>query len=545
MTPGPESTARWSRRPSTRDRRRARTPPCPPPTPDALGPPPTPDALVPSDDARVPPASDAALDAARPDAALLADAGPLPGPDAAPPTPDAAFDAARPDAGPGTDGASPPADAVIDAFPSADASPPPADGAVDAALADAAAPEADLGGLVLDAGPVCAVEEQNACGACGPLPGEVCNGIDDDCDGETDEGDADADGLLDCGERLSGLDPTVADDPAADPDHDEVSNADEVAAGTHAVPVLRLEYTATEDPAVFEVRVLIEPAADELRPILAEIFVRFTGRIVPEDCLIGDAAALADKDLFWHPFGDDQVRFTLLAANLQRIGDGELARIRFRRTGAGALRFTFIPHAEQLAPIETQDAATYGVGHPDEPLVVAGVPLLIDEVDYDQVSTDTTEFVELVNPNGFPVELDGLALEVRNGLTGALLSSTGLADAGPALPAGGRLVYGMPRILAALPPGVLRLAQGPNLPNAAGSLRVVDTRSEPPEVLDTLGWEAARAELGLCESRPVGEDPNDRPALGFSRCPDANDSDDNAADFVLTAPTPGGPNVCP
>jgi len=28
----------------------------------------------------------------------------------------------------------------------------------------------------------------NACGTCGPAPEEVCNGVDDDCDGETDEG---------------------------------------------------------------------------------------------------------------------------------------------------------------------------------------------------------------------------------------------------------------------------------------------------------------------------------------------------------------------
>ncbi|MCK6575280.1 hypothetical protein L6V77_29790 [Myxococcota bacterium] len=471
------------------------------------------------------------------------------------------------DASPGpADGLVPPVDAVpIDASPDAhppvDATvagdgppPPPEDARTDFADGPALVDADCRGGASCDASPappdavappLCPENEQNACGTCGPLPEEICNGLDDDCDGETDEGDADADGLSDCGERRSGLDPATPDDPADDPDHDEISNAEEVAAGSYAAPVLRLVYAATEDPAVFEVRVMMAPATPELRPILVEIFLRFTGRAVPEDCEIGEAAALADKDLFWHPFGDDQVRFTLLAANLQRIGAGELARVRFRRTGAGGLRFTFIPHAEQLAPIETQDAATYGIGDPDEPLVVAGVPLLVNEVDYDQVSTDTAEFVELVNPNGFEVGLDGLALEVRNGLTGALISSSVLADAGPALPAGGRLVYGMPRVLATLPPGVLRLAQGPNLPNAAGSVRVVDTRmAAPPEVLDGLGWEGARADLS--EGRPAAqEDPNDRPALGLSRCPDSLDGDDNAQDFTLTAPTPGGSNACP
>jgi hypothetical protein len=541
------------------------------PLPPDLGPRP-PDAEPVAVDGGVPDAQVPARDARRPETDALpapADATSPPSGDASPPVTDAA--APLPDAvRPGVDARPPPVDVgapapdalvpAADAVPAApdvgvlgpgdagdaavDALSPPPD-AAEGADVPAADARWDAAPLDPDSGPLCGGEAPNACGTCGPLPAEVCNALDDDCDGETDEGDADGDTLPDCAERVSGLNPAVPDDPAADPDHDDVSNADEVAAGTHAVPVLRLEYVPTDDPALFDVRVLIDPATPELRPILVEIFLRFAGRVVPEDCEIGEAAALADKDLFWHPFGDDQVRFTLLAANLQRIGSGELARVRFRRTGTGALRFTFIPHVEQLAPIETQEAATYGVGHPDTPLVVAGVPVLVNEVDYDQVSTDTTEFVELVNPNGFEVELDGLALEVRNGLTGALLSSTRLADAGASLAPGGRLVQGMPRVLAALPADVLRLAQGPNLPNAAGSVRVVDLRTDPPELLDVLGWEGARPEAALSEGAPVAEDPNDRPNLGFSRCPDANDADDNATDFALTAPTPGGSNVCP
>ena len=41
----------------------------------------------------------------------------------------------------------------------------------------------------------------NACGACGPTPEEVCDGKDNDCDGETDEGVLNACG--ECGEQPS------------------------------------------------------------------------------------------------------------------------------------------------------------------------------------------------------------------------------------------------------------------------------------------------------------------------------------------------------
>jgi hypothetical protein len=99
------------------------------------------------------------------------------------------------------------------------------------------------------------------------------------------------------------------------------------------------------------------------------------------------------------------------------------------------------------------------VGHPAEPLVLAGVPLVIDEIDYDQISTDRNEFVEIRNPNPMAVSLAGLALEVRNGANGVLLGSTDLSGAGAELGPGQRLVCGMRNVLATLPPGVLGVAQ--------------------------------------------------------------------------------------
>ncbi len=411
-------------------------------------------------------------------------------------------------------------------------------------MPDALAPTPDALPPEPDAGPPCGGDPVNACGDCGPLPAETCNRLDDDCDGETDEGDADADGMNDCGERVSGLNPAVPDDNTGDPDHDGVDNPAEVLAGTWAVPVVFLTAEATDDPARFDVVVNLAQPVVELQPILAEIFVWSIGRVEYEEALIGPAAVAADKQLFATPIDANLTRFTLTAPNVERMAPGEVARLRFRRAGTGEARFYFDVDADQFAPIETQEAATYGVGHPAEPLVLAGVPLVIDEIDYDQISTDRHEFVEIRNPNPMAISLAGLALEVRNGANGVLLGTTDLSGAGAELGPGQRLVCGMRNVLATLPPGVLGVAQGPNLPNLDGAVRIVDTHTDPPTVIDALCWEGARVRLGLCETAPAGEDPNDLADRSLGRCAGAPDTNDNSVDFVLQVSSPGVENVC-
>jgi hypothetical protein len=141
----------------------------PAPDPDAARPP-APDAVVAPDVSRVPDAAGPAPDR---DAAPPADAAPD-GP--MPPAPDAAVplapDAAAPDAA-----IAPPPDAIAPPLPDAavpDAAAPPDPDA--AAPPDAAVPDAALP-PVPDAGPPCVPVD------------EVCNGADDDCDGVIDEFD--------------------------------------------------------------------------------------------------------------------------------------------------------------------------------------------------------------------------------------------------------------------------------------------------------------------------------------------------------------------
>ena len=500
-------------------------------------------------DAALPVDASTSTDTAPTDARPAADA--VPAMDAVPGVDAWLTDGPRPwtDGFPGVDGPRP----VVDANPtdagSLDARPVDALLGVDAAqLMDLSSPADALPDAVVDSSVPCD-GGANACGACGVIPAEVCNGVDDNCDGQIDEGDADADGLNDCAELVSGLNPADPSDAIGDLDRDGVSNVDEVAAGTWARPVLSLRALPVDppgDPTVLEVGVELDQPAIELQPILIEIFLHLRGPTVFEDAVAGEAALLAEKDIFYHPMGEDTVRFTLTAANLIPIGSGELARLRFRRTTAAEVDFTFAMDAIQFAPVESQNVLTFGTGHDAQPLTYGRTtPLVINEVDYDQISTDTAEFVEILNPTPLSVPLAGVRLESRNGLTAYRYMNLALQGAAAELLPGQRLVVGMPPVLALLPADVPSALLPAPMPNFAVTVRLMDTNVDPPVPIDVLGWEGADPAQQLAETLAAGEDPLNRANVGLSRCPDGADTDNNAHDFVLEPITPGRTNVCP
>ena len=180
------------------------------------------------------------------------------------------------------------------------------------------------------------------------------------------------------------------------------------------------------------------------------------------------------------------------------------------------------------------------------PPPVAG-PLLISEVDYDQPSTDTAEFIEIYNPGANAVALGDLAVELVNGANSMVYRRFALSDAAPSLASHGFLVIGAQAIQASLPAGVPFIAFGAQPPlnqniiqNGPDGLRIVDAAGT---VIDGLAYEGAIAGTG--EGNPADNDPGNDGGDSLSRCLNAPDHQDNATDFQVLVPTPGVTQSCP
>ena len=164
-------------------------------------------------------------------------------------------------------------------------------------------------------------------------------------------------------------------------------------------------------------------------------------------------------------------------------------------------------------------------------LGLVATTLVINEVCYDPAGADDgAEYVELWNAGPDTLRLAGLALEFANG-----------ADDPPAWRAQWR-ADGTVVMAPAAPflvvdrgwsgePGDAEASL--NLQNGPDALRLVADGS----VLDLVGW-GDLADADLSEGRPAP----DVTGEVIARRPDGHDTDDNAADFVAAAATPGRPN---
>lgn len=193
----------------------------------------------------------------------------------------------------------------------------------------------------------------------------------------------------------------------------------------------------------------------------------------------------------------------------------------------------------------------------------AGVTgLVINEVDYDNVGTDSAEFVELYNSSNAPISLANLALVFINGASTPLveyypLGSTNrvnLVAAGQSLAPGQYLVVGAPSVTASLPAGVLKInftkasdsvENGPN-----DAIGIFDTAQE--KLVDSLSYEGAARGVSLGSgtfdftegSGTVTSLADSNAAPGsIGRSPSGIDTNSTASDFKsLTTPTPGAAN---
>ena len=165
----------------------------------------------------------------------------------------------------------------------------------------------------------------------------------------------------------------------------------------------------------------------------------------------------------------------------------------------------------------------------------ASAQLVINEVDYDQASTDTAEFAELRNDGSAPVDLDPYALRLVNGANGAVYKTIDL----PAV----------------------SLAAGDYFVVCGGTVANCDLDTTPdtdliqngsPDAValvngdaieDTVSYEG---EVPGYTEGPAGA-PADTAAAGtaqsISRVPDGCDTGANAVDFKLADSTPGAANA--
>lgn len=162
--------------------------------------------------------------------------------------------------------------------------------------------------------------------------------------------------------------------------------------------------------------------------------------------------------------------------------------------------------------------------------------LRINEVDYEQASSDNAEFIELINAGTCDAALAELTVELVNGSDGSVYARYALAETLASLGPGERLVIGDAELLAALPPDAKSLPlNGSGLQNGPDGVRIA--RGEL--AIDAFSYEGAVA--GSTESNAGGADEGE---LALARCPDGFDTGDGASDFRLSAPTPAAANSC-
>jgi uncharacterized protein len=166
--------------------------------------------------------------------------------------------------------------------------------------------------------------------------------------------------------------------------------------------------------------------------------------------------------------------------------------------------------------------------------------LVINEVDYDQPSTDDAEFLELKNVSGSAIELGSYAVELVNGTGGGatVYQTIDLPD--------GTLAPGDHYVICANASTTancdLDVAPDTNLvqngaPDAIG-LRLGST------LVDAVSYEG-NSGAPYTEGSGVGLEDTAVPSEGLARCPDGSDTDQGAVDFALRAITPGAANTCP
>lgn len=181
-------------------------------------------------------------------------------------------------------------------------------------------------------------------------------------------------------------------------------------------------------------------------------------------------------------------------------------------------------------------AARAGAHTPDRPQV--STSLVVNEIDYDQPSTDNAEFVELLNVGSSPIDLDPYSLELVNGDTGGATVYRSVDLPGYSLAAGDH--YVVCGVAANVPNCDLELGVSSNLiQNGAPDAVAVVSGTV---VVDTVSYEGDTGSPYTEGSGSGLVDDGTEAAQGLSRYPDGTDSDQNNQDLSVRCISPGETN---
>lgn len=168
--------------------------------------------------------------------------------------------------------------------------------------------------------------------------------------------------------------------------------------------------------------------------------------------------------------------------------------------------------------------------------------VVINEVDYDQPSTDATEYLEVKNTGTSSYPLQYLQVVMVNGNAGGAALYRTLENASwPALDAQDYFVICTNQASTAncdvqVTPATNLIQNG--VPDAIALVFIGGTE---PMIVDALSYGGSVPGYTEGSGTPQ-QDSNEVPGRSIGRWPDGSDSDDNATDFRVMCSTPGATN---
>ncbi len=167
--------------------------------------------------------------------------------------------------------------------------------------------------------------------------------------------------------------------------------------------------------------------------------------------------------------------------------------------------------------------------------------VVINEVDYDQESTDNAEYLEIKNTGSVPITLGLLEIVMVNGNDGAEYRNLSNAT-WPTLAPGDYFVVCTNNAVtsgcdAVVTPSANLIQNGPS-----DAIVLILNGGPEPLVLDALSY--AGTLVGYAEGTgTTAEDTNTSFGVSIGRFPDGSDTNDNDTDFRLMCSTPGAANL--